>query len=315
MPDIASDADDFCSSSSSRRITTTRATSSSGGSRRCRPIRSPACSASPRNAWKIRSLARTWTSRSSPSTRPTPASGRTTSSARSRTTAASAWSASSACSRISTRGCWTAPARCGRRGCRCASADSMFPAASRCCRSGLNRSTTRSISAFRSMRARPKDGSTRFCATPRRASSSRSTTISTIFRGSKGRRSPYMPPERVGRTLGMISSFDAGRGCPFLCSFCTIINVQGRKSRYRTADDIEALVRINVANGVRYFFITDDNLARNRNWESIFDRLDRAAEGRHPLALHHPGRHGVPQDFPLHREGGGGGRQAGVHRA
>ena len=73
-----------------------------------------------------------------------------------------------------------------------------------------------------------------------------------------------MPPERVGRTLGMISSFDAGRGCPFLCSFCTIINVQGRKSRYRSADDIEALVRVNVANGVRYFFITDDNLARNR---------------------------------------------------
>ena len=91
--------------------------------------------------------------------------------------------------------------------------------------------------------------------------------------GLEGATGPYMPPERVGRTLGMISSFDAGRGCPFLCSFCTIINVQGRKSRYRTADDIEALVRVNVANGVRYFFITDDNLARNRNWESIFDRL------------------------------------------
>ena len=91
--------------------------------------------------------------------------------------------------------------------------------------------------------------------------------------GLEGATQPYMPPERVGRTLGMISSFDAGRGCPFLCSFCTIINVQGRKSRYRTADDIEALVRVNVANGVRYFFITDDNLARNRNWESIFDRL------------------------------------------
>ena len=91
--------------------------------------------------------------------------------------------------------------------------------------------------------------------------------------GLEGATGPYMPPERVGRTLGMISSFDAGRGCPFLCSFCTIINVQGRKSRYRSADDIEALVRVNVANGVRYFFITDDNLARNRNWESIFDRL------------------------------------------
>ncbi len=89
----------------------------------------------------------------------------------------------------------------------------------------------------------------------------------------EGAPNPILPPERVGRTIGMFSSFDAGRGCPFLCSFCTIINVQGRKSRYRTADDIERLVRSNHANGIRYFLITDDNLARNRNWESIFDRL------------------------------------------
>ena len=91
--------------------------------------------------------------------------------------------------------------------------------------------------------------------------------------GLEGATAPMLPRERVNRTIGMISSFDAGRGCPFLCSFCTIINVQGRKSRYRSADDIEALVRSNHANGIRYFFITDDNLARNRNWESIFDRL------------------------------------------
>ena len=89
----------------------------------------------------------------------------------------------------------------------------------------------------------------------------------------EGAPNPILPPERVGRTIGMFSSFDAGRGCPFLCSFCTIINVQGRKSRYRSADDIERLVRSNHANGIRYFLITDDNLARNRNWEAIFDRL------------------------------------------
>ncbi|MGO9422995.1 B12-binding domain-containing radical SAM protein [Roseiarcus sp.] len=88
-----------------------------------------------------------------------------------------------------------------------------------------------------------------------------------------GATTPFLPKDKVGRSIGMISSFDAGRGCPFLCSFCTIINVQGRKSRYRTADDIERIVRANHANGVRYFFITDDNLARNRNWEAIFDRL------------------------------------------
>ncbi len=91
--------------------------------------------------------------------------------------------------------------------------------------------------------------------------------------GLEGATASMLPRERVNRTIGMIASFDAGRGCPFLCSFCTIINVQGRKSRYRTADDIETLVRANHANGIRYYFITDDNLARNRNWESIFDRL------------------------------------------
>ena len=84
---------------------------------------------------------------------------------------------------------------------------------------------------------------------------------------------PFLPAERIGRTGGRVTSFDAGRGCPFQCSFCTIINVQGRKSRYRTPDDVEAIVRANLEQGVRAFFITDDNLARNKNWEPIFDRL------------------------------------------
>jgi hypothetical protein len=67
--------------------------------------------------------------------------------------------------------------------------------------------------------------------------------------------------------------FDCGRGCPFQCSFCTIINVQGRKSRFRDPDDVEQLVRANVAQGIRHYFITDDNFARNKNWEAILDRL------------------------------------------
>ena len=77
----------------------------------------------------------------------------------------------------------------------------------------------------------------------------------------------------VTRVAGHYSSFDAGRGCPFQCSFCTIINVQGRKSRYRTPDDVEAIVRANAAQGITRFFVTDDNFARNRNWEPILDRL------------------------------------------
>jgi hypothetical protein len=84
---------------------------------------------------------------------------------------------------------------------------------------------------------------------------------------------PYLPKRYVERTLGQSASFDAGRGCPYQCSFCTIINVQGRKSRFRSADDIENLVRLNWAQGIHKFFITDDNFARNKEWESIFDRL------------------------------------------
>jgi len=84
---------------------------------------------------------------------------------------------------------------------------------------------------------------------------------------------PILPRHVVTRVAGHYSSFDAGRGCPFQCSFCTIINVQGRKSRYRTAADVEAIVRANAARGITRFFVTDDNFARNRNWEPIFDRL------------------------------------------
>jgi len=84
---------------------------------------------------------------------------------------------------------------------------------------------------------------------------------------------PFLPLDIVRRYGETIGAFDAGRGCPFQCSFCTIINVQGRKSRWRDADDVERLVRANLAQGVFRFFITDDNFARNRTWEAIFDRL------------------------------------------
>jgi radical SAM superfamily enzyme YgiQ (UPF0313 family) len=84
---------------------------------------------------------------------------------------------------------------------------------------------------------------------------------------------PMLPARTVKRVLGKYASFDAGRGCPFQCSFCTIINVQGRKSRYRTADDVEEIVRAHARQRITRFFITDDNFARNRNWEAILDRL------------------------------------------
>jgi radical SAM superfamily enzyme YgiQ (UPF0313 family) len=89
----------------------------------------------------------------------------------------------------------------------------------------------------------------------------------------EGAVTPLLPAERVRRTAGANTSFDAGRGCPYQCSFCTIINVQGRKSRHRSPDDVERIIRDNLAQGVHSFFITDDNFVRNKDWEGILDRL------------------------------------------
>jgi hypothetical protein len=95
----------------------------------------------------------------------------------------------------------------------------------------------------------------------------------------EGEPAPILPAQHVSRTSGSLSSIDLGRGCPYQCSFCTIINVQGRKSRFRSADDLEKIVRENFAQGIKRFFITDDNFARNRQWEPLFDRLIAMREG------------------------------------
>ncbi|ASP33818.1 radical SAM protein [Labrenzia sp. VG12] len=78
-------------------------------------------------------------------------------------------------------------------------------------------------------------------------------------------------------TLGY-GSFDLGRGCPFECSFCCIINVQGRGSRFRSTGDLEKIIRDHARIGVTKFFVTDDNFARNRNWEAFLDTLIRLRE-------------------------------------
>jgi Radical SAM superfamily len=88
-----------------------------------------------------------------------------------------------------------------------------------------------------------------------------------------GEPAPILPRKHIERTSGKYSSIDLGRGCPYQCSFCTIINVQGRKSRFRTPDDLEQIIRANKAQGIDRFFITDDNFARNSDWEILLDRV------------------------------------------
>ncbi|MBI4559327.1 MAG: radical SAM protein [Candidatus Hydrogenedentes bacterium] len=70
-----------------------------------------------------------------------------------------------------------------------------------------------------------------------------------------------------------MGTIDTSRGCPFNCSFCTIINVQGRKMRHRSAACMLQTMEQNYARGVNFYFFTDDNFARCPVWEELFDGL------------------------------------------
>ncbi|WP_286185195.1 radical SAM protein [Labrenzia sp. PO1] len=89
---------------------------------------------------------------------------------------------------------------------------------------------------------------------------------------------PVVDRAQVERSTLGYGSFDLGRGCPFECSFCCIINVQGRGSRFRSTEDLENIIRDHARIGVTKFFVTDDNFARNRNWEAFLNTLIRMRE-------------------------------------
>lgn len=74
------------------------------------------------------------------------------------------------------------------------------------------------------------------------------------------------------------ATIDSSRGCPYGCTFCTVINIQGRKMRCRSADRVLETLHANHENGVNHFFFTDDNMARSRVWNDVFDGLIRMKE-------------------------------------
>jgi hypothetical protein len=109
--------------------------------------------------------------------------------------------------------------------------------------------------------------------------------------GMEGTVVPFLPKRNVTRTLGLSTSFDAGRGCPYQCSFCTIINVQGRKSRYRSADDVEHLVRHNWAQGAMFesqYLV--GAVSPRCAWQWRFRRCRNPSQMMHQQVLHHRGK-------------------------
>ena len=83
----------------------------------------------------------------------------------------------------------------------------------------------------------------------------------------------------------IVSNFgtiDCSRGCPFNCSFCSIINVQGKEMRVRSPQMLIDTLRNNYhQHHLSFYFFTDDNFARNSNWKEIFQGLIRMREEEH----------------------------------
>lgn len=94
-----------------------------------------------------------------------------------------------------------------------------------------------------------------------------------------------MPTPRLQRKFAVrgFGTIDMSRGCPFRCSFCTIISVQGREMRARDPRRVLEQIRANAHVGgspsagrhrpIDHYFFTDDNFSRNPTWEAIFDGL------------------------------------------
>ncbi len=113
--------------------------------------------------------------------------------------------------------------------------------------------------------------------------------------------SPVMSPKTMkhfaSRSFGTV---ETSRGCPFACTFCSIINVQGRTMRERSPESIAELVRRNyLENGFNYYFFTDDNFARKKKWRETFEALIRLRreEGIHISFMMQVDLARKPKDF------------------
>lgn len=92
---------------------------------------------------------------------------------------------------------------------------------------------------------------------------------------------PQAEPSYIDHFGARWATIDSSRGCPFGCTFCTVINIQGRKMRCRNSEKVLETIRSNYDKGVANFFFTDDNFARSTHWEAIFDgMIEMQEEGK-----------------------------------
>lgn len=94
---------------------------------------------------------------------------------------------------------------------------------------------------------------------------------------------PHVPKRHLSRYLNPSHLYvDASRGCPYLCSFCSVKNTFGRSVRSRDPERLARWMAERVdRDGIRWFTFTDDNFIRNPRHLEILERVAKLrAEGR-----------------------------------
>lgn len=80
-----------------------------------------------------------------------------------------------------------------------------------------------------------------------------------------------VPPSRkdLGRYVIPMLGLYPARGCPFLCNFCSVIKIAGRKIRSQSIDTTMASLRAAKAAGVRTIMFTSDNFNKYPEAEAL----------------------------------------------
>jgi radical SAM superfamily enzyme YgiQ (UPF0313 family) len=81
-----------------------------------------------------------------------------------------------------------------------------------------------------------------------------------------------VPPPRLDLLKTNYYAFGSvqfSRGCPFLCEFCDIIVIFGRRPRLKTAKQVIAELEVLRAHEQNQVFIVDDNLIGNKKAISL----------------------------------------------
>ncbi len=89
------------------------------------------------------------------------------------------------------------------------------------------------------------------------------------------------PPSQrdLGRYLNRMLGLYPARGCPFLCTFCSVIKIAGRRIRSQAIDTTMASLRAAKAAGVRAIMFTSDNFNKYPEAETLLTAMVDAQLG------------------------------------